>query len=214
MFFGRPSILLAEEQTLFTDALRKLLEPEFYIVGAVENGRQLLQQAPKLLPDIVLLGILMPLMNGIESGRRLKELLPNTRIIILTALENPVLAAEVTSTWASGYLVKKIPSTELILAIRRVIGGETYVASCIQKKLNTGLPTGLVPDPAKQLTPRQREIIQVLAEGKTMKEAGSILALSSSTICYHKYRIMKSFGIRNNADLMRLAIKEHLFLVH
>ena len=210
MFFGRPSILLAEEQTLFTDALRKLLEPEFYIVGAVENGRQLLQQAPKLLPDIVLLGILMPLMNGIESGRRLKELLPNTRIIILTALENPVLAAEVTSTWASGYLVKKIPSTELILAIRRVIGGETYVASCIQKKLNTGLPTGLVPDPAKQLTPRQREIIQVLAEGKTMKEAATIMGISTRTAESHKYEIMRLLGVQTTAAVIRYAVRINL----
>jgi DNA-binding NarL/FixJ family response regulator len=155
----------------------------------------------------------MPLMNGIESGRRLKELLPITKIIVLTAWENPALAAETTSTWASGYLVKKIPATELILAIRRVIGGEKYIASCIQEKLKIDSYTGMVPDPAKQLTSRQREIVHVLAEGKTIKEAGSILALSSSTICYHKYKIMKSLGIRNNADLVRLAIKERLSLL-
>jgi DNA-binding NarL/FixJ family response regulator len=139
--------------------------------------------------------------------------LPNTKIIVLTAWENPALADEVTRTWASGYLLKKTTGTELILAIRCVLNGEKYVSASLQQKLSLAFPTGAIPDFTTRLTVRQREVLQVLAEGKTMKEAAGVLALSPRTVCYHKYKMMKSLGIHTNADLMRVAIKERLLFL-
>ena len=212
---GRPRILLADDHALFTAALKKLLEPEFEVVGTVLNGRLLLQEAVRLCPDLVLLDLSMPLMNGTEAGRRLKEILPKTKIILLTASEDatrPVV--EALDSWASGFLLKKDAAEELIQAILRVLRGTRYVTPSMHQKLEDVFIRGGFQGPDQQLTPRQREVLQLLAEGHSMKETANILDMTARTVAFHKYRIMENLGLRTNSDLFNLAIKEGLFYTH
>ena len=210
LFSQRPRILLADDHALFTEALTKILENDFEIVGTVPNGRLLLQQAPILRPDVILLDLSMPLMNGSEAGRRLSVILPKTRIIVLTASEDPSIASAALQSWASGFVIKKAAAEELTQAIRRVLHGKKYVMPSLQHKLEDEFIRGDARSAEKQLTSRQREVLQLLAEGYSMKEAANILAVAARTIAFHKYKIMDDLGLKTNADLLRLAIRERL----
>ena len=207
---GRPRILLADDHTLFTEALTKILEPEFEVVGTVCNGRLLVQQAPLLCPDVILLDLSMPLMNGSEAGQRLNEILPKAKIIVLTASEDAAIAAAALRTWAWGFLLKKAAGEELTHAIRQVLRGRKYITACLRRKLHDEFIRADARVPDKQLTPRQREVLQLLAEGYSMKETAGILAVAARTVAFHKYKMMEDLGLKTNADLMRLAIKERL----
>ncbi len=205
---GRPRILLADDHTLVVEAFTKLLSPQFDVVGTVADGRTLLEVAPGLQPDVVLLDLRMPSLNGLEAGRRLKELLPGTKIIVLTMSEDPTIAAEALQSWASGFLLKKSASTELVHAIREVLKGQRYVTPQMTQPLMDEFVKAPRATHGKSLTPRQREVLQLLAEGCTMKEAADLLHLTPRTVAFHKYKIMEEFGIKTNADLVRFAIKE------
>lgn len=205
---GRPRILLADDHTLVVEAFTKLLSPQFDVVGTVADGRTLLEVAPGLQPDVVLLDLRMPSLNGLEAGRRLKELLPSTKIIVLTMSEDPTIAAEALQSWASGFLLKKSASTELVHAIREVLKGQRYVTPQMTQPLMDEFVKAPRATHGKSLTPRQREVLQLLAEGCTMKEAADLLHLTPRTVAFHKYKIMEEFGIKTNADLVRFAIKE------
>jgi DNA-binding NarL/FixJ family response regulator len=207
---GRPRILLADDHTLVVEGFRKLLEPEFEIVGVASDGRALLAAALQQKPDVIILDIGMPFLSGIDAGRELKRLVPRTRLIVLTMNEDPDIAREALRQWASAYLVKKSAGTELTTAIREVLKGKSYVTPRLAQRLMDEF----VRDPrigrTKELTPRQREVLHLLAEGRTMKETADLLHLTPRTIAFHKYRIMEEFGLKTNSDLVRFAIREHI----
>ena len=206
----KPRVLLADDHTLVAEAFRKLLEPEFDIVGAVTDGRSLLREAPPLKPDVVVLDIGMPLLNGIDAVKELKKLLPRTKIIVLTMSEDYDIASTALHHWAAGYLLKKSASGELVKAIREVLKGNSYVTPQVAQSMLDQFVIDPRRDRVKTLTPRQREVLQLLAEGRAMKEVWAILHITTRTVAFHKYRIMEEFGLKTNSDLVRFAMKEHV----
>jgi DNA-binding NarL/FixJ family response regulator len=207
---GKPRVLLADDHTLVVEAFRKLLEPEFDIVGTVGDGRTLLDVAPQLKPDVVVVDVGMPLLNGMDAGKELKRLIPRTKLIVLTMSEDYELAAEALHKWASGYLLKKSAGTELVKAVREVLKGNSYVTPQVAQRMLEEFVRDPRRDRIRSLTPRQREVLQLLAEGRAMKEVAAILHIATRTVAFHKYRIMEEFGLKTNSDLVRFAIKEHV----
>jgi len=207
---AKARVLLADDHTLVAEAFKRLLEPEFEVVATVGDGRALLRVAPELKPDVVLVDLNMPLLNGLDAGEQLKQLLPRTKIIVLTMNEDAEIAHETMRTWASGYLLKKSAGSELLKSVREVLNGAKYVTPALEDELAELISTDSRPEAVRALTPRQREVLQLLAEGHTMKEAAAILHVATRTVAFHKYRIMHEFGLENNSDLLRLAIKQRL----
>jgi DNA-binding NarL/FixJ family response regulator len=206
---SRARLLLADDHTIFLDALTKLLEAEFEVVGTVTDGRELVSKAAGLKPDVVVLDIGMPLLNGLDAGQQVKDQRPETRIIFLTQNQDPHLAAEAFRRKASGYLLKNSAATELVTAIREAMKGRTYVSPLIAEMMLSRLSDPTQKDRV-DLTPRQREVLQLLAEGKSMKEVATILNLSIRTVEFHKQRIMEVLDLKTNAELVRYAVKEGL----
>jgi len=200
--------MLADDHTLLVDAFTRLLEPEFEIVATVADGRALLERAPELKPDVIVLDLRMPLLGGMEAGLELKAALPNTKIVVLTIADDSDIAALALRQWASGYVLKKSAAWELAKAIREVIKGNSYVTPYIAQKLADEFVRDPRVDRRKYLTSRQREILQLLGEGRSMHETGAILNIRTRTVAFHKYRIMKEFGLKTNADLVTFAIRE------
>jgi len=200
--------MLADDHTLVVDAFIRLLEPEFEIVGTVADGRALLERAPELRPDVIVLDLRMPLLNGIDAGLELKAVLPHTKIVVLTIADDCDIAALALRQWASGYVLKKSAAWELAKAIREVLKGNTYVTPNVAKRLADEFVWDPRLDRTKALTPRQRDILRLLAEGRSMHETGDILNIRTRTVAFHKYRIMKEFGLKSNADLVTFAIRE------
>jgi DNA-binding NarL/FixJ family response regulator len=207
---AKPRILLADDHTLVAEAFQRLLEPECEVVGTVADGRALLRAAPLLQPDIVLVDLNMPLLNGLDASEQLKNALPKIKIIVLTMNEDPEIAAETMGKWASGYLLKKSAGSELLKAIRDVMRGGKYVTPSLEGAIASIASRDAGSDSARTLTPRQREVLQLLAEGHTMKEAAAILNVATRTVAFHKYRIMQDFGLENNSELLRFAMKQKL----
>jgi DNA-binding NarL/FixJ family response regulator len=207
----RPRVLLADDHRLLREAFAQLLEPGCDVVGAVADGRALLAAALDVRPDVVVLDIAMPLLNGLDAARQLKGLLPEVRLIFLTVSEDPELAAEAFRVGASGYLLKNSAASELFQAIQEVSQGRCYVTPLATQ----GLVGSLIRDPGPaqgtgQLSMRQREVLQLLAEGRTMKEIAQILAITPRTVAFHKYRMMEDLGIKTSAELVRFAVKGHV----
>jgi len=207
---AKARILLADDHTLVAEAFKKLLEPEFEVVGTVGDGRALLRLAPELKPDAVLVDLNMPLLNGLDAGEQLKQILPKVKIIVLTMNEDAEIAAETLSKWASGYLLKKSAGSELLKAVHEVLRGAQYITPALEKELLEISQRDSRNECARTLTPRQREVLQLLAEGHTMKEAAAILHVATRTVAFHKYRIMNDFSLDNNSDLLRFAIKQRV----
>ena len=210
----RKRVLLADDHTLLLDAFTKLLEPECDVVGTVADGRALLAAAEKLKPDVVVLDITMPLLNGLDAGRQLKKALPDVKLIFLTMNQDPAIATEAFRAGASGYLLKTSAGSELVKAIEEVTSGRSYITPLITQDLVEAFMLG--PNERKgaaDLTPRQREVLQLLAEGRSMKEAARILKVAPRTIAYHKYRIMERFRLKSNAELIQFAIRHVVVFV-
>jgi DNA-binding NarL/FixJ family response regulator len=206
----RPRILLADDHTMVTECLRSLLAEKGYdVVGVVSDGRALVAAAPDLQPDIIILDIGMPLMNGLDAAERLKQLLPKVKIIFLTMKDDPNLAAAVLSLGPLGYVLKHSAASELFTAIAEVMRGRSYVTPRLKPE-NWAVREARAQLFSKDLTARQREVLQLLAEGHPMKEIGGILNVSEKTVMFHKYHIMRSFNLKSNADLVLLALKENL----
>lgn len=207
---ARPGVLLADDHTLVLEAFKKLLEPEFEVVGTVSDGRALLSVAPGLKPDVIVLDLSMPELNGMEAGIQLRRLLPRTKVVVLTMNEDPDIPREALRHWASGYLLKKSAGSELIKAIREVLRGRTYVTPRVAQQLREGF----VRDPRRKhkraLTSRQREVLLLLAEGRTMKETADLLHVTPRTVAFHKYRIMEDFDLKTTSDLVKFAIRERV----
>lgn len=207
---SHPRIFLADDHALLVDAFRKLLEPEFEIAGTAIDGKSLLAHAPETYPDLVLIDLGLPLLNGIDAGRLLKEKLPRTRFLVVTVNEDPIVASETLHQWASGYVLKKSAASELIHAIREVLAGRTYITPKIAMHVEREFVRKPIYRGQPELTFRQREVLQLLAEGHSMKEIAYILGLTTRTVAFHKYKIMESFDLSSNLELLKLAVREHL----
>ena len=205
---GRPGILLADDHTLVVEAFKRLLEPEFEIVGTVADGRALLATAPECKPDVIVLDIGMPELSGIEAGGELKKLLPRTKLIVLTVNEDPEIAREALRHWASGYLLKKSAGSELVTAIREALRGRSYVTPSVARRLEDAFVRDPRADRKRELTVRQREVLKLLAEGRNMKQVAEVLHVTPRTVAFHKYRIMEDFGLKTNSDVVKFAIRE------
>src|SRR5262249_1540504 len=208
-----PRVMLADDHTILVEAFRKLLEPQFEIVGTVADGRALLEVAPQLKPAVIVVDISMPLMNGLEAPLRVKERMPRETRIYLTMHENPDLAVEAMHRGASGYLLKSSAASELIRAIQMALKAKPYVTPQIAR----GMQKAFINNPgprtrAKTLTPRQREVVQLLAEGKSMKEVADLLNVTPRTVAFHKYRIMEELSLKTTAELIQFAIKSRILV--
>lgn len=212
MSANRSSILIADDHTLVADLCRKLLEMEFHVIGSVRDGRALVQSAVELKPDVIVVDIAMPILNGLDAGQQVKELLPAVKLVFLTMNPDPEVAAEAFRRGASGYLLKTSAADEMVLAVRKVLRGMSYISPRLSKETVDYLrrQSKMPVEEEERLTLRQREVLQLLAEGKVMKEVGGILNMTTRTVAFHKYRIMDVLGARSSADLVRFAIRNHL----
>jgi DNA-binding NarL/FixJ family response regulator len=201
----RHRILLADDHLLIAQALQQLLQVEFDVVGIVSDGRELLRAARELSPDVVVVDIGMPLLNGLDAGEQLKATNPNIRIVYLTQHREPRFAVEAFRRGASGFLLKDSAVSELTVAIREAVRGRQYTSPSLEQ-LATGELRGQ-PSTERELSSREREVLQLLGEGKSMKEVGAVLDISPRTVEFHKYRIMEHLGVRTNAELVQQAIK-------
>jgi DNA-binding NarL/FixJ family response regulator len=207
----RARLLIADDHTLLAEACKSLLEPEFEVVGIVNNGRALLRLACELKPDVVVVDVAMPQLNGLDAGDQIRHLLPATKIVFLTMNMSPEVAAEAFRRGASGYIVKSSAAEELVRAIRRALRSESYMSSAITKEtVDFLLRSGGSYTEEQRITPRQSEVLQLLAEGKSMKEIAGILNLKPGTVAFHKYKMMETLGLKSNAELLHYAIKHHV----
>lgn len=206
----KPRVLMADDHSLILAGLRKLVEEECEVVGTVEDGRALVEAAQQLRPDLILLDIAMPLLNGLEAARQLRTLAPESKLIFLTMHASPTYATEAFQAGASGYLLKRSAATELSLAIRSVLQGQHYLTPLLTKDVLESvlkLSTGKRGKPASQaLTSRQREVLQLVTEGHGTKEIATILSLSVKTVEFHKSRIMQQLDLHSTAELTKYAI--------
>jgi DNA-binding NarL/FixJ family response regulator len=208
---ARPRILLADDHTMMADALKHLLQEHFDVVGTVGDGRALLKAAAELSPDLVVVDIGMPLLNGLDAAERLKALHPGIKVIFLTQNREPRYAAEAFQRNASGYLLKDSAASELTAAIRMALSGGCYVSPALGTALADAAQDNRPPDTLpREMSPREREVLQLLAEGKSMKEVAAILDISRRTVEFHKYRIMELLGLKTLAELVQHAIKHGL----
>jgi DNA-binding NarL/FixJ family response regulator len=207
----RARVILADDHTLMSDALKNLLEPEFDVVGIFADGLSLVEGAPGLNPNVIVLDIGMPNMNGLIAGQRLKRLLPLVKLIYLTMNHDPDIAAEALRLGASGFLVKNSAATELQQAIRVVVRGGYHVTSLMTKDMTGSFIQNLKrrKEP-HHLTLRQKEVLQLLAEGCSMKEAAFILHVSPRTVAFHKYTMMENLHVKSSAELVQYAMKNSL----
>jgi DNA-binding NarL/FixJ family response regulator len=206
---NRPRILIADDHTLIAEAFTLILEPEFEVVGTVGDGGSLLQTADTLEPDLVLLDIYMPFMDGLEAGQKLKSSHPRMKIIVLTVSDDARTAAHCLNKWASGYLLKKSMGPELLIALRDVLRGRKYITPILRNEILEATLSNRSAEFPRILTPREREVLRLLARGCTMKEAAAALHLATRTVAFHKYRIMRNLGVKTNSDLLRFAIKQN-----
>lgn len=204
----RTRIILADDHVMLLDAIKNLLEPEFEIVGTFHDGHALLKGALEVKPDVIVLDIGMPKMNGLSAGQRLKQALPKVKLIYLTMNLDPDLAAEAFRLGASGYVVKNSAATELVHGIREVLRGKSYVTPLMTKGMVGSFIHNLErrKNPNK-LTLRQKEVLQLLAEGRSMKEAAFILNVTPRTVAFHKYTMMEHLRLRSSAELIQFAIR-------
>jgi DNA-binding NarL/FixJ family response regulator len=210
----RPRVLLADDHQMLVDALRRVLEPRCEVVGTVRDGRALLEAAAKLRPDIAVVDIGMPELNGLDAARQLKRTLPKVRLIIMTMNEDPYLVGEAFRAGASAFLMKQAAALELTDAIERVLKGGSYVTpSAAEGLAEISLRAPGSREHAPEPTPRQREVIQLLAEGCSMKEIASALKITTRTVAAHKYAVMKLLRLKTNADLVQYAIKHRIISI-
>jgi len=211
---SRARILLADDHQMLLDALKGVLEPRWEVVGTVSDGRALLQAAEKLQPDIVVLDIAMPQLNGLDAARHLKPAMPTVKLIFLTMNEDPELVGEAFRAGASAFLLKQAAAFELSAAIEQVLKGRSYVSPRAAKgQAHISLRDPKARAHAAQPTPRQREVIQLLAEGHSMKEVAAILRITKRTVAAHKYAVMEILQLKTNSDLVQYAIKHRMIAI-
>jgi DNA-binding NarL/FixJ family response regulator len=204
-------LLIADDHKLLADACKSLLEPEFQVVGVVTDGRTLVKVAATLKPDVVIIDIGMPHLNGLDAAEQIKHKIPSVKLVFLTMNMAADVAAEAFRRGASAYVLKHSAAEELVTAIRKVVQGESYLSPLIARETVTFLLNqGKSSSDEKQITKRQTEILQLLAEGMSMKEVANILDLKPGTVAFHKYRMMETLGVKTNAELLEYAIKRQM----
>jgi DNA-binding NarL/FixJ family response regulator len=205
----RTTVLLADDDTIVAEALASLLDDEFDVVRTVRDGRQLIEAAKELKPAVIVTDISMPLLNGLDAVRQLKTEGVPSKVIVLTQHKETQFAVEAFRAGVSGYLLKRSAGDELVKAIQEVTAGRSYLTSLVTKDLISVLIAAQsnISVDHRLLTARQREILQLIAEGKTAKEIGGILKISTRTVEGHKYEIMDALGVKTSAELVQQAIK-------
>ncbi|AMV27786.1 Oxygen regulatory protein NreC [Gemmata sp. SH-PL17] len=205
---NRPRVLFADDHRLIREAFARLVETECDVVGAVADGLALLTEVPVLQPDIVIADIAMPLLNGLDAARQLRKDAPDVKVIILTMNEDADLAAEAFRVGVSGFLLKNSAASELLQAIREVALGRSYITPMATRGLVENLLHGTEPIARPvELSVRQREVLQLLAEGHTMKEIARLLKITPRTVAFHKYSMMELLGAKTFAELIQFALK-------
>ena len=205
-----PRVLLADDHHLLLGALEKLLQEDCQIVGRVSDGHALVAAAQQLKPDVIVLDVAMPLLNGLEAGRQIKQALRSVKLIYVTMNEDPDIAAEAFRAGASAYLLKRSTPVELLTAIREVMLGRSYVTPLVTEQLVESLLKVEEHKAGQELTSRQREILQLVAEGRSMKEIASVLDITPRTVAHHKYRLMDQLHIKSTAELVQYAVKHNM----
>lgn len=208
----RSRVLLADDHVLILEGLQRILEPYHEVVGAVRDGRSLVDAALRLKPDLIILGITMPLLNGIDVARQIRKSLPRVKLLFLTVHANPANLREALNAGATGYILKSSTREEILDGVNKALAGQTYISRGIvaedfdlsrwQRGKGTGSPAAL--------TSREREILQMLSEGRTAKEAGSMLSISPKTVAFHRNNIKRKLGVRKTVELIRRAIHDGL----
>jgi DNA-binding NarL/FixJ family response regulator len=209
---NRPKIIIADDHTLVAEACKKLLESEYDVVATVGDGRSLIRIATTLRPHVIIVDVGMPLLNGLDAGQQAKEILRSVKLVYLTMNHDADLAAEAFRRGASAYLLKTCAASELTVAVREVLKGKSYLSAAIAKDtVDFLLRQGKqLIEEGQRLTERQREVLQLLAEGKSMKEVANVLNLTTRTVAFHKYRIMEVLNAKTNAELVQYAIRNHV----
>jgi DNA-binding NarL/FixJ family response regulator len=207
-----PRVLLADDHTLVLEGFRRIVEQRCEVVGAVEDGRALLEAATRLRPDLILLDISMPLLNGIDAARQLKKTLPDVKLVFVTMHADPAYVTEAFKAGASAYLLKRSAARELDQAIDSVLKGQYFVTALLTRELVTSLSEdhATLFATRQDLTPRQREVLQLVAEGRTIKEIGALLNISPKTVEFHKAQIMFHLDLHTTAELTKYALAHGL----
>ncbi|MGA8731831.1 MAG: response regulator transcription factor [Terracidiphilus sp.] len=204
-------IVIADDHQLFADACKALIEPEFQVVGIVTDGRKLIAAATELKPDLIILDIYMPHLNGLDAAAQVKQKVPGVKLLFLTMTMEADVAAEAFRRGASAYILKQSAGDELLLAIRKVLQGASYLSPLVAKEtVMFLLNQGEVFSETKHITARQSEILQLLAEGLSMKEVANVIDIKPGTVAFHKYRMMEMLNLKTNAELIEYAIKRHM----
>ena len=207
-----PRVLIADDHRLVAELCKGLLQAEFDVVGTVGDGRALVRAAITLKPDAIVVDIAMPILNGLDAIDQVIEELPEIKLLILTMHKDAELVTEAFRRGASGYVLKTCAASELVGALRDVLRGKTYVSRTLQRNdlfFSLRQPKRVVRD-RQPLTGRQREVLQLIAEGKVMKEIGDTLNMATRTVAFHKYRIMETLGVKSSAELVRYAVRNHI----
>jgi DNA-binding NarL/FixJ family response regulator len=208
---SRARVLVADDHVLVAEALCRLLSHDFDIVATVHDGRKLIEAATKLLPDIILVDISMPLLNGLHAAERIKRQLPKIKILCVTVASEPEVIEEVLGLGLDGYVLKTSAPTELLTAIRCALEGRRYVSG-VQPPAEMSRRVSNISENMlhSDLTDRQLDIVQLLAEGRSMKEAASVLNLTTRTVAFHKYRAMRRLNLRNDSQVVQYAVQHHI----
>jgi DNA-binding NarL/FixJ family response regulator len=207
----RPRLLIADDHAIFSDALRSYLEKNFEVIGQVPDGRALMNEAAKLKPDLVIVDVGMPVLNGLDAARRIKENTPRVKFIFLTMQDDPHLAAAALELGPVAFVLKHSAGSELLKAIDEVMRGHSYISPRMRSE-NWAESKARARQFSKDLTPRQRDIVQLCGEGRLMKEIAALLNLSEKTVEFHKHHIMVSFNLKSNADLVLFALNHGLIV--
>jgi DNA-binding NarL/FixJ family response regulator len=206
---SRPRVLIADDHILVADALERLLTIDFDVVAKVYDGRSLIRAAQTLMPEAILVDIGMPLLNGLNAAERIKRVIPHAKIIYVTINRDPEVIAESLRRGADGYVLKTSAASELIAAIRSALRGDCYISAALEVPAPLQCSAELSPTPSK-LTDRQLDVLQLLAEGRSMKEVADVLNLTTRTVAFHKYRLMDGLGLRNDAEIVQYALRNHI----
>jgi DNA-binding NarL/FixJ family response regulator len=204
-------LLIADDHRLVAEACKSLLEPEFQVVGIVTDGRSLIHSAVELKPEIIILDIHMPHLNGLDAGGQVKQQSPGVKLVFLTMINAADVAAEAFRRGGSAYVLKQSAGEELLLAVRKVNQGLSYLSPLVEKETVTYLRRQQKKfSEEKRITQRQSEVLQLLAEGMSMKEVANIIDITPATVAFHKYKMMERLDLKTNAALLEYAIKRHM----
>jgi DNA-binding NarL/FixJ family response regulator len=204
-----PRFMIADDHAIFAEAFRSYLDAHYRVVGVVANGRKLVEEALRLKPDVLIVDIGMPLLNGLEAARRIHESAPRIKFVFLTMQNDPNLAAAAMQLGPVAFLLKQSGGAEVLKAIDHVLRGESYLTPRLRSE-DWVEAKARARQFSKDLTSRQRDVLQLYAEGRSIKEIAGLLELSEKTVVFHKYHIMKSYGVKSNAGLVLFALNHGL----